>query len=167
MITIALLVLAVCPWIFGNLKVLEIVGLGKAEFITKEEKQKLGEEKKQLQNEGGNLFDEKKYIFLRHRDEDIRLTLAGLRIALEEQLNLIAQQNQLLTGRGLRQQVDALWSRKLIESHERTLIYDLTPALNKAVHANVDFKYDNVQFVLELGLKLLNSLEGKVKHIGK
>ena len=166
--SIIVLILAIIPWIYKNIKSLEISGLGKIEFINEKQKKKI--EKKAVNAGISNInlddINNKKYNFYNLRYGDQKLALAGLRIEIESILNEIARKNDLkIYNTGLSNITNILIKNELIDKNEKAIISDIIVILNKAVHSQLE-KYESESFdwVFDLGLKLLESLNSKLKN---
>lgn len=163
-VAIVLLILAVLPWIIENIKSIELSGIGKLELIDKDKMEKID---KKAQDAGifkmpSSVLE--KYQFYSHRYDDPRLALAGLRIHLEDCLRRLAEKSSITEHRGLRQLIDVLYSHQDISNDERVLLNDMLGILNNAVHSKMG-KYDSDSFdwVFDMGMKVLISLEAKIK----
>lgn len=163
--SIIVLVLAVIPWIYKNIKSLEISGLGKIEFINEKQKKKIDKKAIDAGISNINLDDiNKKYNFYNLRYDNPKLALAGLRIEIESILNEIAKKNNLkIYNTGLGNITNILIKKELIDKNEKAIISDIIVILNKAVHSQLE-KYESESFdwVFDLGLKLLESLKSKL-----
>lgn len=163
--TIILIVLALIPWIIQYIKSFEINGVGKVELINREEKEKIrkaADSAGLAENKGINYSQ---YTFYNLREQDPKLALAGLRIEIENKLRSIAEKEGIKnTNAGIRQLTNILNESHTIDNNEAAVIRDLIGILNKAVHSQMQ-EYDDNSFdwVFNLGLKLLNSLEFKSK----
>jgi len=91
--------------------------------------------------------------------------LAGLRIEIENSLRKIAVQNEIeVSYKGIGKMIEILRGHQLIDNNERHLISDITGILNKAVHSQIrEYSDDSIDWVFDMGLKILNSLEQKVR----
>ncbi|MEB3104086.1 hypothetical protein [Ferviditalea candida] len=163
-ITLGLLVVAVLPWLAPLFKSVELPGGMKFElqdFKEIEEKaDKAGMFDKDIQP-----TNQIEYTFQLVAKEDPKLALAGLRIELEDKLRKLAYENDLDTKyKGLGNLLKILSSHDLITFEERSVLADMVRMLNAAVHCEVDrFEYSNVSWALELGIKILNSLNKRIK----
>lgn len=166
--SVMLIILAWVPWFIQYIKTLEINGLGKVELITEYQKQIIqkkadeaglstGEKKHEIKNE---------YLFYNLRYEDPKLALAGLRIGLENTLIELAQKNNLDVQRsGLNKISRVLLANNIITRDENTLIYDIIDVLNRAVPSQLgEYNSKTFDWVFDIGLKLLNSLDKKLNN---
>ena len=166
--SVMLIILALVPWFIQYIKTLEINGLGKVELITEYQKQIIqkkadeaglstGEKKHEIKNE---------YLFYNLRYEDPKLALAGLRIELENTLIELAQKNNLDVQRsGLNKITRVLLANNIITRDENALIYDIIDVLNRAVHIQLgEYNSKTFDWVFDIGLKLLNSLDKKLNN---
>lgn len=166
--SVMLIILALVPWFIQYIKTLEINGLGKVELITEYQKQIIqkkadeaglstGEKKHEIKNE---------YLFYNLRYEDPKLALAGLRIELENTLIKLAKKNNLDVQRsGLNKITRILLANNIITRDENALIYDITDVLNRAVHNQLgEYNSKTFDWVFDIGLKLLNSLDKKLNN---
>ena len=83
-----------------------------------------------------------------------------LRYYIEKTLKTICEQNYIEPGRSIRETARILYNNKIIKGSEVSLINDISPLLNKAVHADIS-KYNDTEFdwVIEMGTILLIYLE--------
>lgn len=164
--SIILLVLALVPWFIQYIKSLEVTGLGKVELVSKEEKAKIQETVNEvgLSKETPIKEIKNKYSFYNLRYEDPKLALAGLRIELEDVLKKLLKDNNIeIRMSGMRHITNTLINNEVITHKEYTIINDITGILNKAVHGDLDeYDSDTFDWVFELGLSLLNSLNSKL-----
>jgi uncharacterized protein YutE (UPF0331/DUF86 family) len=81
--------------------------------------------------------------------------------ALEDKLRKIARKNNVNTNyKGLGNLMRVLSSHDLITNEERAVLADMIGLLNAAVHSEIDkFEYSNVKWALDVGTKILYSLE--------
>jgi hypothetical protein len=162
-ITILLALLIFVPWFIQYVKTLEISGLGKVEFVNKEKKAELERKAKSVGSSVSTETDPTKHIFYNLRYEDPKLALAALRVEIEDKLHSIADKEGLDTGQaGINQLADTLSKNKLLSNNQLDVITDLTTVLNKAVHSQLKtYKKDSLEWIIDIGLKLINSLEEK------
>ena len=149
-VTLILLAIAIIPWLAPLFKTVELPGGVKIEFSdlekTRQKAQSAG-----LLARGGSGESTK--------IEDPNLALAALRIALERQLRKIAERNGIhAEGRSVSSLVRVLRQKDLLRRDQSSLLSDLLPSLNKAVHgAEVDPRAS--QWAAEVGPWLIEGLE--------
>jgi len=165
-ITLGLLVVAVLPWLAPIFKSVELPGGMKfelqefKEIVEKADKAGMIEKDTQPVNPV-------EYTYQLVAKEDPKLALAGLRIELEDKLRKIALKNNIITNnKGLGNLMRVLSSHDLITNEERAVLADLVGMLNAAVHSEVDkFEYSNISWALDVGTKILNSLEKRAYYL--
>jgi hypothetical protein len=161
-ITLALLLIALAPWLGFIFKSLELPGGWKIEY---QDLQKVQDDVEKA----GLLTSPKKgskkvYPFQKIASEDPNLALAGLRIEIEKRLIAIAeshniQSRKLGVGGLLRELSDA----RVLTVNESGSLADMTSLLNSAVHgANVDKRATD--WAINVGIKLLTTLDEKIKN---
>lgn len=163
--SIVLLLLALAPWFIQYIKTLEINGVGKVELVNTTKKKEIEQKvdnagiNELLPNEKSNI----RYTFYNLRYNDPKLALAGLRIEIENSLRKIAVQNDIDDNyKGIGKMTETLSQHQLIDNDERSLISDITGILNKAVHSQIqEYNDDSIDWVFDMGLKILNFLEQK------
>jgi hypothetical protein len=156
-VTLALLGIAIVPWLSPIFKSLEFPGGWKVEF---QELQKAG-----LRAEEAGLLapattvTETEFSFERALEQDPNLALAGLRIEIEKRLVALAQKNGLdVKGRGLGQLLRILGENNVLDQQARSSLADLTSLLNSAVHgASVDPEV--ATWAIGIGPRLLRGLD--------
>lgn len=159
--TIILVLMVFVPWIVHYLKSIEINGIGKVELITKSEKEELENSAEKI-NINNIERIRNRYISI----EDPKLSLAALRIDIEERLNKIAQQNHINKySRGIIQLSNQLYETSLIDSNEYAIIRDIIGILNKAVHSDLNaYAINSYNNIINIGVKLIGSLERKIEE---
>lgn len=162
-ITLALLVIALVPWLAPIFRSLELPGGLKVEF---QELQKAAERVDdagllETQTKGGQ---ESIYIFETIADLDPNLALAGLRIEIEKRLTELAEKHGIGTRmQGLGRMMKELAKKQVLTSEQSFVLADMIELLNKAVHgASVDERA--TQWAMDIGPRLLESLD---RHIRK
>jgi hypothetical protein len=160
-ITVALIVIAILPWLAPLLKTLELPGGVKIEF------QDLQEAKEKAQDAGllsskPSSQDKEKYAFQVVQEADPNLALAGLRIEIERRLQKLAELQHIRVSRpdigGL---VSALRNTNTFSINEEAVLRDLASLLNAAVHgASVDSRA--VQWASEVGIPLLATFDERI-----
>ena len=159
-ITIILVLMIFLPWIIKYLKSLELNGIGKIELISEKERQSLKEKVNKIENNNNLIEIEEKYLSF----EDMKLSMAALRIDIEEKLQKIAQKNQLNADRyGIRKLSSLLYEHGSINNSEYTIIKDIIGILNKAVHSSLE-NYDLKSYnsIIKSASKLISSLDEKI-----
>ncbi|PIR93952.1 hypothetical protein COT97_03940 [Candidatus Falkowbacteria bacterium CG10_big_fil_rev_8_21_14_0_10_39_11] len=164
-IFLILIILAIIPWIVPILKTLEFWGI-KVEF-----QQRLDRVAKEI-NESGLVKEESndkknEYIFLDVAESDPRLSLAGLRIELEKSLKKLAEVNRedgfVESSRtSLARIMRQLSDNEILTHKEGAALADMIDTLNKAVHGE-DIDYRATEWVLNIGPKVLNSINQKIE----
>ena len=149
-VTLILLAIAIVPWVASLFKTVELPGGLKIEFADLEKTRQKAQSVGLLAR---NAPDEPTKI------EDPNLALAGLRIALERQLRKIAERNGIHgEGRSVGSLLQVLQEQDLLNRGQTSLLSDLLPTLNAAVHgAEVDPRAS--QWAAEVGPRLIAGLE--------
>jgi hypothetical protein len=157
-ITLALVVIAIIPWLAPLVKSLELPGGWKVEL------RELQQAKEDADMAGllaptSTLDSNREYSYQLIADNDPNLALAGLRIEIEKRLRNIAQARNIL---GRKQSVGSLMRVLLQEGvltqQEYGVLADMVGLLNSAVHgATVDNRA--VEWAMETGPRLLKSLD--------
>jgi len=157
--TITLVLMIFVPWIIRYLKSLELNGIGKVEIITKEEKNLVDTKMEKIKISNTNDI-KNKYLNM----EDPKLSLASLRIDIEERLNKIAYKNNINKyPMGIIKLANVLYDRKLIKNNEFMILRDIIGILNKAVHSKLyDYDIKSYNYIIEVGRKLIGSLDNKI-----
>jgi len=161
--TVALIVVAVLPWLTPLLRSLELPGGLKLEF-----REQLKSTSNRARAAGLIAPPEEvdnlpTYPFERVVKEDPKLALAGLRIELEILLSRWASMNgieaeQASVGRLLR----LLGDRDLLTREERSILSDMVGLLNLAVHGrDVDFR--SAEWALREGKAILASISQRLE----
>ena len=160
--TIILVLMIFVPWFIKYLKSFELTGIGKVELITKEEKDKLDTKMEEVAVTNTNNINDR-YFNL----EDPKLSLAALRIDIEEKLNKIAQENYInVHTYGIIRLSSELHKKGLIDNNEYAILRDIIGILNKAVHSKLD-EYDikSYNYIIDIGSKLIASLNNKIINL--
>ena len=151
--TIVLVLMIFLPWIVKYLKSLELNGIGKIELISEEERQRLNEKVNKIENNNNSIEIEEKYLNF----DDMKLSLAALRIDIEEKLQKIAQKNQLNANR-----YGIMKLSSLLYDH-RCIIKEIIGILNKAVHSRLDdYDLKSYNSIIKIASKLISSLDEKI-----
>ena len=159
--TIALLLLALVPWLSQIFSAVELPGGWKFTF---RELKKTGERALEAGLVPATLTkaDEQTYSFQAVGVNDPNLALAGLRIELEKRLKRLADKNDIATRtQGIGSLLNSLSQRNLLSQQERSIIADMVGLLNQAVHgAKVDRQA--TEWAMDFGSKLLKSLDERI-----
>jgi len=169
-ITLSLLVIAVLPWLAPIFKSVELPGGMKFELQDFKEIEEKADKAGMIDKDARNADHPKEYTFQIVAKEDPKLALAGLRIELEEKLRKIAYKNDLdMSHKGLGQMMKMMSENNLITIDERVVLADMVGLLNAAVHSKREkYDYSNVSWALDVGSKVLNSLDkrlGEPSHV--
>lgn len=106
-----------------------------------------------------------KYSFEAIFDQDPNLAMAGLRIELERRLLELGQIARIdITEKGLSRLVRSLEEVGTLDRREVSVIADLLPTMNKAVHAQ-DLDMRVFGWAMETGPQLLAGLDAKIQNI--
>lgn len=156
-ITFTLFLVAVIPWLGPLFKAVELPGGVKVEFAELEKAQREAESAGILATPAT------------HRDgkagsqllpiDDPNLALAGLRIELERRLRKVAERHGIVANRhGVGVLLRDLQSHNLLSREQSSILADLLPSLNAAVHgARVDPRAS--AWAVEVGPRLLAGLD--------
>jgi len=160
-VIIIILVCAISPWLLPVLRSVELPGGLKFEF------QDLQRAEKGVRDAGLISTSEEvraDYPFLEVVNTDPGLALAGLRIEIEKRLRFMAESNGMKDGRNsLSAILRYLYDSHLVTESERSVISDLTAALNRAAHGVVvDAK--TTDWIIEVAPRILAGLDGKTKY---
>jgi len=163
---LGLIVLAGVPWLIPilkhsdwPLKSMKLPGGVEFEFS---ELMQIGE---QAESAGLLKQPEHKYSFEAIFYDDPNLAMAGLRIELEKRLVELAQIGQVdIKTRGIGRLVRALEQHGALDHQEVSVIADLMPTLNKAVHAQ-GLDERAFDWAIEVGPQLLAGLDEKIQNI--
>jgi len=161
-ITLALLLMAVLPWLGFIFKSVELPGGLKVEYPALE---KASEDAAKV----GLLSapqkrEESPYLAI--AEQDPNLALAGLRIEIERRLREIAKRRGLEGERlGVGQLLQLLRTHSAISPQEDSVLNDLIHLLNRAVHgAEVDSRA--AQWAIDVGPRLLSTLDERISVEG-
>lgn len=163
LITVALLVVAIIPWLGSLFRVVELPGGVKVEYhdlqkVTDSAK-KAGLLKKKSTNGSRSI---KKPVYQEIALEDPNLALAGLRIEIEKRLIEIARSRKIKVDKtGIATVSRILKEQNILTSQEHSVILDMVILLNSAVHgAKVDD--DAAKWALDTGSQILHALDEKI-----
>ena len=162
-VTLALVVIALAPWLAPIFKSLELPGGLKLEFRDLQQAavraDQLG-----LIAPAPPQAEKSEYSFEVVAPEDPNLALAGLRIEIEKRLRVLAGRHGLDAGhRGMGQLLRFLEQHRVLNGDERAVLGDLAGLLNSAVHgAIVDSRA--ATWAIEVGPRLLTALDNLVNE---
>jgi hypothetical protein len=162
-IALALIVIAILPWLAPLVKSLELPGGWKVEF------QDLQKAASRAESAGllaaAPLDKEATFSFQSIANRDPNLALAGLRIEIEKRLSSLAEIHGLNSRRpmGVGQALRALAQAEVLTNEERSILADMVNLLNSAVHgAEVDSRA--AAWAIDVGPRLLTSLDERVSE---
>lgn len=160
-IVFALLVVAFIPWLSGVFKSVEVPGLGKVEYRDLEK----AENKIDLPPKDTNdnsLPELGLPSYMRIKDQDPNLALAGLRIELEKRLQALSIKAGLGQIQPAKKLINILRERLILNDSTSVGITEIMEVGNRAVHgASVDKKVSD--WVFSNGPKLIAALEYKLR----
>jgi hypothetical protein len=158
-IALALVMVAVVPWLAPLFKALELPGGWKVEF---QELQKVAAKADDAGLLSPPAAPGVQYAFQAVADRDPHLALAGLRIELEKRLIRLAQRHGVGTRmQGLARLLGELARRGILSEDEESVLSDLVHLLNAAVHgAAVDPRA--TEWAMDVGPQLIQSFEEKL-----
>jgi hypothetical protein len=163
LITVALLVIAIIPWLGSLFKIVELPGGVKIEY---HELQKVTESAKKAgllkkkSTKGSRSV--KKPVYQEIASEDPNLALAGLRIEIEKRLIEIAKSREIQvdkTGIGTLSRI--LKEKNILTNQEYSVILDMVVLLNSAVHG-AKVGNDATKWALDTGTQILHALDEKI-----
>ena len=160
-ITLALIIIAILPWLAPLIKSVEIPGWGKVEFQELENVASRAETAGLLAMKSSEA--EQKFSFQPIAQRDPNLALAGLRIEIEKRLALLAKTHDINADQpmGIGQLLKVLAESNVLTNEERSTLVDMVNMLNAAVHgASVDSRA--VEWAIDVGPRLLTSLDDRV-----
>lgn len=156
-VTVTLLLVAALPWLGRLFKAVELPGGVKVEFAELQRAQQEAESAGLLAGEGANRDGKASSRLL--PTDDPNLALAGLRIELERRLHKVAERHGIPANRrsvGLL--IHDLHNRNLLSREQSSILADLLPSLNAAVHgARVDPRAS--AWAIDVGPRLLAGLD--------
>lgn len=161
-VALALIVIAILPWLAPLIKSLELPGGWKVEF---QELQKAASRAESAGLLAEPSEKEAAFSFQSIASRDPNLALAGLRIEIEKRLSLLAEIHGLNSRRpmGVGQALRALGQAEVLTAEERSILSDMVNLLNAAVHgAEVDSRA--ATWAIEIGPRLLTSLDERVSE---
>lgn len=162
-ITLALVVIAILPWLAPLVKSLELPGGWKVEFQELQKAASRADTAGLLAAEP--LSSEDSFSFQSISKRDPNLALAGLRIEIEKRLSKLAEANNVEQRRpmGIGELLRVLAQREVLTNEERSILSDMVNMLNAAVHgATVDRQ--SADWAIEIGPRLLTSLDERIEE---
>jgi len=159
-ITVALLAIAVVPWLAPLFKSVELPGGLKVEYRDLVEAKKKAEEAGLVSSvQSKSTTNRRRYAYETVVGHDPNLALAGLRIEIETRLRDIAMSHSIDTERrSIGQVANQLKERGVLKELQLSALLDLLPLLNSAAHgATVDERAS--QWAADIGPQLLQSLD--------
>jgi len=157
-ITIALITIAIIPWLAPLFKSVELPGGWKVEF-QELQKAKSDADKAGLLAPTVDVDVTHQYSFLSIAEDDPNLALAGLRIEIEKRLQNIAESRNIQARKqSVGSLMRILFQEGAITQEEYSVLADMIGLLNSAVHgASVDGRA--IDWAMETGPRLLKSLD--------
>lgn len=163
-VALALIVIAILPWLAPLVKSLELPGGWKVEFQELQRAASRAETAGLLAAEPTE--PEALFSFQSIANQDPVLALAGLRIEIEKRLVLLAEAHKLNARRrplGVGQLLRLLAQAEVLTNEERSILADMVNLLNSAVHgAEIDRR--SAAWAIDIGPRLLTSLDERVKE---
>lgn len=156
-ITLFLLAVSILPWLNSIFKSIELPGGLKVEYQELEKIEERAVQAGLITTESNNHEDE--YSFQTVASKDPNLALAGLRIELEKRLINLGMSKKLpIYKKSLFALLEDLNRHQIINAAEKSVMSDLIPLLNSAVHgAKVDISV--LDWALDIGPKILKALD--------
>ena len=154
-VTVTLLIAAAIPWLSSIFRTIELPGGWKVEF------QDLSRVTERAKEVGLLSADsDQTYSFEIVAEQDPNLALAGLRIELEKNLRSLLGPSGVTRPVGIKGLVRELEINSVISREQESLLLDLVPLLNKAVHgAKVD--PSGSEWAITTGRQILSALSSK------
>jgi hypothetical protein len=162
-ITLALLLMAIIPWLAPMFKSLEFPGGWKVEFQDLQ-KTKVDADKAGLLAPIEKPYEPSEYPFLEVVEDDPNLALAGLRIEIEIRLQKLGLANDLSVNRkGIGSLMRMLFKEGVLSNQEYSVLNDMVGLLDSAVHgATVDNRA--LEWAMDVGPRLLKSLDERIQN---
>jgi hypothetical protein len=162
-ITIALVIIAIIPWLGSLFKAVELPGGLKIEYHELQkaanDAEKAGLLKKTQNTE---LSTKGEYSFQQIASDDPNLALAGLRIEIEKRLIEIANSYKIQIRKGgVASLSRTLKEQGILSSQEYSALLDIVVLLNSAVHG-AKVGVDATNWALDVGSQLLDALDEKI-----
>ena len=164
-VTLALFVIAIVPWLAPLFRSLEFPGGVKVEFQDLQDVEHRADEAGLLAS-SAEVGKAPQYSFQVMTARDPNLALAGLRIEIEKRLVELAESHGVSLRRpSVGRLINALSEHELLTFEERSVLSDMVSLLNSAVHgATVDRQA--VDWAMETGPRLLKTLDGRIARNG-
>ncbi len=156
-IGVALLLIALIPWLAPFLRSVELPGGWKFTFQELEDTTLRAKDAGLLSDI--NVETETKYSFQLIANDDPNLALAGLRIELERRLRDMAERADIgIRNQGLGRLMRELAKKEMLTKQQVSVLSDMIQLLNAAVHAErLDPRA--TKWTMETGPRLLESLD--------
>ncbi len=162
-ITIALIIIAIIPWLGSLFKSLELPGGLKVEYHELQKATNKAKKAGLLKSTTDKKTKKKpEFSYQQISTEDPNLALAGLRIEIERRLLKIAESHGLeIRKGGVASIARSLKDANLLSGNEYSALLDIVVLLNSAVHGHtVDTNGANWAF--ETGNQILQALDEKI-----
>lgn len=155
--TVALLVIAILPWLGSIFESLELPGGTKIKYREQLEQAKQDAKKVGLLGTPNEKHEPPMFAMI--AKEDPNLALASLRIEIEKRLLAIAAKHGLATERqGVSILLRHLKESKVLSNEQASVLQDVIGLLNRAVHG-ADIGQQEAQWAIEIGPSLLAGLD--------
>jgi hypothetical protein len=160
--TVALLVVAMLPWLGSIFESLELPGGTKIKY--REQLEQVKEDARKVGLLGTPTEKEERSAFAILAKEDPNLALASLRIEIEKRLVAIATKHGLGTERqSIGILLRRLKERKALSNEQASVLQDMIGLLNRAVHG-ADVGQQEAQWAIEIGPSLLAGLDSHLEQ---
>lgn len=166
-VALALIVIAILPWLAPLIKSLELPGGWKVEFQELQQAA-LRAESAGLLSDAPAQKEDTAFSFQSISSRDPNLALAGLRIEIEKRLSLLTKIHHLdLNHRfSVGQMLKSLTQAEVMTVEERSILSEMVNMMNAAVHgAEVDDRA--AKWAIETGPRLLASLDERIAEAKK
>ena len=162
-ITLALIIIAILPWLAPLVKSLELPGGWKVEFQELQKVASRAETAGLLAVEASQ--KEVDFSFQSIANSDPILALAGLRIEIEKRLSQLTKIHNLNQRHpmGVGQALRALAQAEVLTNEERSILSDMVNILNSAVHGG-DVVPHVASWAIDIGPRLLTSLDERISE---
>jgi hypothetical protein len=166
-ITLALLAIAVIPWLAPLVESLELPGGWKVEFWEMQRAVARVQAAGPVYEDRVSAGSEAEYSFQLVYSRDPNLALAGLRIEIEKRLSALAEKADVaVRPKGVVTLLRSLSNHELLSFEERAALGDMSGLLNSAVHgAVVDPRA--CEWAIDNGPPLLASLDAKLDELSR
>lgn len=160
-VTVALLAIAVAPWLGIFFKSLELPGGVKIEYHDLKAVEEKARDVGLIKDEPAPSKTKDQAVYERIAAEDPNLALVSLRIEIEKALRLLGANRGIVgTNNTVGWIARELTKDGVLPQGTATVLADLIPLLNKAAHgAKVD--QQSVEWALTAGAQILNALKEK------